>query len=147
MFNHGPSSASQKTNHRLFILPLTFCLLFLLSGCKSAQLQALENSASVVQLTTGREVSRTPRDKDWGFSGPIYPEIVILYEPTNTHTKEDVFDETVTILKKNGWQGNAMDAIVPGSFSGSLDQGQYKISGNVNIDPVRNLVIVIMTIY
>jgi hypothetical protein len=135
----------------VFIALLASSLLLFLSGCsliKSAELRALDDATSVLQLTTGQEVSRSLRDKDWGFSGPIYPQIIILYEPSSNHTKKDVYDEIVTILEKNDWRKDRWNTVtVPEHFSGSVQQGQFEISGSVNIDPNRNLVIVIMRIY
>jgi hypothetical protein len=146
MFNHGPSSASQKANRRLFILPLTICLLFLLSGCKSAELQTLEKSVSILQITTGQEVRRRIQDKGTALGKPVYAEIAIVYEPINNHTTKEVYDEIVAILKKNLWEGSEPNT-GRDYFKATLQQDQFKIFTEVLIDSDKNLVATIMTIY
>jgi hypothetical protein len=149
MFNLIPSGFFQTSSRKIHILAFAFGVLFVLSGCgiiKSAELQAIENSASVLQLTTGREVRRSLRDKDWGFSGPIYPKITIVYESINSHTEKEVYDEIVAILKKNNWEG---DEPVTGRdyFAATFQQDGFDISTGVSIDENKNLVIIVMTIY
>jgi len=100
MFNVGFSSCYQKASHKLYMLASVFGVLLFLSGCgiiKSAELQALEDAASVLQLTTGREVSRSLRDKGTALGKPVYAEIIIEYEPVNSHTRKEVFDEIITM--------------------------------------------------
>ena len=82
-------------------IAIAFGVLLFLSGCQSAELEALGNSVSLIQLQTGREVSRWHQDKDVVFGKPIYAKVRIEYEPINYYTKEDVYDEIVAILIKN----------------------------------------------
>jgi len=150
MFNHGLLNYFQKANHKLYMLASVFGVLLFLNGCgiiKSAELRALEEAASVLQLTTGREVRRSLQDKGTALGKPVYAKIIIVYEPINNHTRKEVYEEIVAILIKNNWEGSELNYIIPDSFSGSLHQGQFNISGGVNIETDRNLVIVIMTIY
>jgi hypothetical protein len=114
----------------------------------SAELQTLEKAVSILQITTGREVDRYVTDKG-GISPalPVFPEISISFEPSNEHTKEDVYNEIIAILERNDWQMNESDAF-PGYFDGFLQQGRFKISGDVY--PVGrdiNLVRISMTIH
>ncbi len=143
------SSYFQKANNtKLYIFALVCGLLLFLSGCeiKSVQLKALENSVSIIQPTTGREVSRSVQDKEAGFTGPIYAEIRIKYEPLNNYTKEDLYDEIVAILEKNSWEGKECNACRSASFIASLQQDDYRIpiSATVLIHPDENLVIIKM---
>jgi hypothetical protein len=151
MFKHGFSSCFQKNNNSIYksCIALAFGILLFLSGCgltKSAELRAMENSVSIIQLTTGREVLRLLREKDWGFTGPIYPRVMIRYEPINRYTKKDVFDEIVTILEKSNWQKDEWSA-TPDSFSGSLRQDRYELSIGVTISSNENHVLVVIIIY
>ena len=147
MFNHDLSSYFQKNNkNKLYILALAFGVLLFLSGCKSAELKAMEDSASVIQLTTGHEVARSLREKDWGFTGPIYPQVIIVYEPINNYTKKEVYDEIVTILEKNNWERYEWST-TPDSFSGSLRQDQFEISIGVTISLNKNHVVIALIIY
>jgi formylglycine-generating enzyme required for sulfatase activity len=119
-------------------IALAFGVLLCLSGCKSAELTAMESSVLIIQLSKGREVERFIDDKGEALGKPIYPGVLIVYEPINNYTKKDVFDEIVAILKKNNWQ--KQDSIVPGSFSGSLQRDQFIISASVSIFLDKNLV-------
>lgn len=147
MFNNNLLIYIQKNSRKkLYVFLLVCSALLFLSGCKSAELKALEDSASVIQLTTGQEVRRWARDKDWGFSGPIYPKVTIVYEPLNNYTKEEVYDEIITVLKKNNWEGSEP---VTGRdyFDATLQQGGFEISTGVSVDENKNLVIIVMAIY
>jgi hypothetical protein len=121
-----------------------FGFLLCLCGCetKSAQLQELESLVSIIQLTTGREVSRWSQDTEPGFTGPIYAEMRIKYEPINDYTKEEVYSEIVDILKNNSWEGEACSACTTSSFSASLEQDDYPIPINarVRVHSDKNLI-------
>jgi hypothetical protein len=96
----------------VFIALLVFGILLFLSGCsliKSAELRALEDAASVLQLTTGQEVSRSVQDKGTALGKPVYAKIYIEYEPINNYTKEDVYHEIIAILERNGWEGERVE--------------------------------------
>ena len=139
----------QNFNHLGFLFFLACSVTLFLSGCrliKSAELQALENSTSVMQLSTGREVRRWINDKGKALGKPVYAEILIVYEPDNNHTREDVYNEIVAILKKNKWEG---DEPITGRnyFKATLQQDNFEISTGVSIDENKNLVTVVMTIY
>ena|SRR6266542_1619331 len=137
----------QKKTRFTFGLVTTLSLLaLLLSGCKSTELRAMENSVSIIQLTKGREVLRSLREKDWGFTGPIYPQVIIVYEPINNHTNKEVYDEIVAILKKNNWEGSEPN-MGHDYFEAFLHQGDYKISAGVSIDSHKNQIIFITRIY
>jgi hypothetical protein len=132
----------------VFIVLLVFGILFFLSGCsliKSSQLRAIEDAASVLQLTTGREVERWTQDKGTALGKPIYAQVLIVYEPINNHTKKEVFDEIVAILEKNNWESEPVT--VPDYFRATLQQGQFKISTRVSIGLDKNLVTIVITIY
>ena len=149
MFNYELSSYFQKANNnKLYIFALACGLLFFLSGCeiKSAQLKALENSVSIIQPTTGREVDRYTRNAQAGFTGPIYAQIRIDYEPINNHTKEDLYEEIVAILEKNNWEGKECDGCRTTAFIASLPRDDYptSIHATVLIRPDENLVSISM---
>ncbi len=134
--------------HKIYIV-LTLGVLLFLSGCriiKSAELRALEDAASILQLTTGQEVRMRIQDKGTALGKPIYAETLIVYEPINHHTKQDVYDEIVAFLKKNNWEG---DEPLAGHdfFKATLQQGGFEISTDVLIDSDENLVKIYMTIY
>jgi len=148
MFNHDLSSYFQKNNkNKLYILALAFGVLLFLSGCKSAELKAMENSTSIIQLTTGREVSISLRDKHRGIVGPVYAQIILVYEPINNHTNKDVYDEIVAILKKNNWEGSEPIMGDDEYFKATLQQGGFEIIADVVIDSKKNHVTIIMRIY
>ena len=145
MFNHGLSSYFQKNNkNKLYILALAFGILLFLSGCKSAELRAIENSASVLQITMGQEVNRWTQDKGVALGKPVYAKIIIEYEPINNHTRKEVYEEIVTVLKNNNWKGEEPFADY---FKATLQQGSFKISTGVSIDEKKNIVTIIMTIH
>ena len=136
MNNRELSSSFQKTNNTgLYLLALAFTLLLFLSGCeiKSAQLQELERAVSIIQLTTGREVSRSIQDKEAGFTGPIYAQIRIEYEPNNHYTKGEVYNEMLDIFEKNKWEVKECDACRTASFSASWQQDNYPIPINARV--------------
>ena len=141
MFNYCLSCYFQKANNRLYLFALAFGVLLFLSGCKSAELKALENSASIIQLTTGREISRSLKDKAVVLAKQQYAEVTIKYEPINNYTRRDVYDEIVGILEKNNWKRDAVN-VVPDFYSGSLTQGYSKLLVSVGINPDKNQVIV-----
>ncbi len=146
MFKPDLSNYFRKANKMLAIFALALGVLLCLSGCKSAELKTMENSASILQLTTGREVRRSLIDKQRGFTGPIYPEITIVYEPINNHTKKEVYDEIVAILKKNSWVGSE-PLINDDFFKATLQQGNFEITADVVSGLSENLEIIGMTIY
>ncbi len=143
---HKISVYFQRPKNKLYIVALVISVLLFLSGCKSAELKTMENSASVIQLTTGREVRRSLIDKQRGFTGPIYPEITIVYEPINNHTKKEVYDEIVAILKKNSWVGSE-PLINNDFFKATLQQGSFEITADVASGLNENHVTIGMTIY
>src|SRR6266542_3603376 len=136
----------KKTRFIFGLVTILSLLALFLSGCKSTELRAMENSVSIIQLTKGREVLRSLREKDWGFSGPIYPQVIIVYEPINRYTRKEVLDEIATILEKNNWHKYEWST-TPDSFSGSLRQDRFEISIGVSIDSNKNHVVIDMTIY
>ncbi len=58
---------------------------------KGGQLRALETLASVIQLTTGREVRRFSHNAGTSLGKPVYAEVLIVYEPISPYTKQQVF--------------------------------------------------------
>jgi hypothetical protein len=130
------------------ILFIGLTLTLLLSGCKSAELQALEKAASSIPpLTTGREVRRSLQDKGTALGKPVYAEILIVYEPVNNHTRKDVYEEAVAILKKNNWVGSEESIAGYDYFKATLQQGGFKMSTVVAIDEKRNIVTINMAIH
>jgi hypothetical protein len=119
-------------------------LLLFLRWCKSAELQAIEDAASVLQITTGREVRRSTQDKSTALGKPVYPEIFIVYEPINNHTRKEVYEEIVAILKKNNWEGS--EPFVD-YFKATLQKGGFEISTKVVIGEIKNIVTIRVTIY
>jgi len=143
-----------SVKHKLYIykscVALAFGVLLFLSGCKSATLQALENSISTIELTTGREVRRSLTDEHRGFiTGGIYaPEVLIVYEPIDNHTKQEVFEEIGAVLKKNNWNdyGNA-ELDYSGTyyyFRTFMQYGEYPVTVWVNTSPDKNEVVLIV---
>ncbi len=131
-------------------IALAFGVLFFLSGCNSAKLQALENSVSTVELTTGREVRRSLTDEHRGFiTGGIYdPEVLIVYEPIDNHTKQEVFEEIGAVLKKNNWRDYGRANL---DYSGTfyyfrtfLQYDGYPVTVWVNTSPDKNEVVLIV---
>ena len=103
-------------------------------------LKALEIPASIIQLQTGREVSRSVRDKKAGFTGPIYAQVRIKYEPIDHYTKKEVYDEIVAILENNNWEGEECNTCNSDYFSASLRQGDFPLLASVLIYSDENLV-------
>jgi len=139
---------TKGTLKTLFVGLILIFSLFFLSGCKSAELQAIEDSASVLQITTGREVRRSTQDKGTALGKPVYPEILIVYEPINNHTRKGVYEEIVAILKKNNWMGSEP---ITGTgydyFKATLQQGGFEISTGVSTDEIQNIVTISMAIH
>jgi hypothetical protein len=100
---------------------------------KSAQLQELESLTSIIQLNTGREVSQWYQDTEAGFTGPIYAKARIEYEPIDNYTKEEVYNEIVSILIENGWEGEECNGCSSASFGASLQQDDYPIPINATV--------------
>ena len=137
----------QKKIRFVFVIGLMLIIfLFFLSGCKSVELQAIEDSASVLQITTGREVSRSLQDKGKALGKPVYAKIIIEYEPINNHTRKEVYEEIVAILEKNNWVGSEPITSYE-YFEATLQQRGFEISTGVATDENKNLVTIIMAIY
>ncbi len=138
---------SHKKARSVFALMAVVSLLLpLLSACKSAELQAIEDATSVLQLTKGREVERFLQDGGKAMGKPVYPEILIVYEPLSNYTQEEVYAEIVTILKNNNWVGSEPNT-GRRYFEASLQQGKFNISTGVAIDKRNNHATVTMTVY
>ncbi len=138
-----PKRTPFKKGYIIACFVLSLSLFF--SGCvtKSAQLQELERQASVIQPTTGREVRRSIHDTQKVRIGkPTYAEVRIQYEPIDPHTTEDVYQEIVDILKRNGWEEDVRAGGSTLSFYASLQHGDYPIPmrGHVFVAPGENLV-------
>jgi hypothetical protein len=118
--------------------------LFFLSGCKSTELQAIEDSASVLQITKGREAERYITDKGVTLGKPVDAKILIVYEPINNHARKEVYEEIVAILKKNNWQGKEPFADY---FVATLQQGGFEISAKVSIDEIKDIITISMAIH
>ena len=136
----------QKKTRFIFGLVTVIFLMLFLSGCKSAELKAMEDATSVLQLTKGQEVERYITDKHRGFTGPVYPEVLIVYEPLNNYTQEEIYAEIVEILENNNWVGSEPNTGQK-YFKASLQQGNFEISTGVSIDSRNNHVVVKMIIY
>ena len=125
--------------HKIYIV-LAFGVLLLLSGCQSAELKAMENSTSIIELTTGSEVSRWRQDKGVTLGKPDYPEVRIEYEPVNNYTLEDIYDEIVAILERNNWEREELSIDRSGFYRASLPQDSFSIQATVSIQLDRNIV-------
>lgn len=142
---------TNKKNKKIITVVLIIVLIIVAIGYfvflkKSDQLQELENLSSVVQLKTGHEINRWLKDKEYGFTGPVYAEIRVEYEPINDYTKEDVYYEIVDILKNNGWQGDSCKGCVLPSYMISLEQKSYPIpiTGTVMVHSDENIISISM---
>lgn len=130
----------QKNRSILYVLVLLF--LFSVGGCKaeSAELRAMSDaSVATEHLITGTEISRRAQDQETKplLGKPKQPELRIEYEPINNYTKEDVFDEVVGILKKDGWVSNTERS---GYFTASLAQEYFTIMAEVLVHSKYNIV-------
>lgn len=132
--------------NKLYILASVFTLLLFLSGCKTTELKTLESSTSVIQLTTGREVSRYSQDKDVVLGKPVYAQVRIEFEPINPYTNMDIFDEIVEILEKNNWERDNW-IIAPDYFTAYLQQDYFRITASVLMHSNENLVTIFMEIH
>ncbi len=114
---------------------LALGILLIINLGKSVQLKTLENSISVIQLTTGHEVKRYSDKAGSALGKPVYAEVLVIYEPIGNYTKKDVFDEIVAILKTNNWKDEG--STVPDYFRASLQQGEsgsgHQLSASVAI--------------
>jgi hypothetical protein len=133
-------------NNKPYIFALSVGVLLFFSGCKSADLKALDSAVAIIQLQKGGEVSRSYRDKDVVLGKPIYAKARIAYEPINNYNKKEVFDEIVAILGKNNWERDEWN-IVPNAFKASLQQGDFKILTTVLLHLDKNLVTVYMEVH
>lgn len=129
-----------KSNYIFGNFALAFAILFSLSGCQSAELKALENSTSIIQLTTGSEVSRRHQDKGETFGKPNSPEVRIEYEPVANYTVDDVFKEIINTLEKNNWQKVKLGIPYPGFYRATSIQDDFKILAEVKIQLEKNKV-------
>lgn len=124
-------------------IALASVILIMLSGCntRSTELNAmLENPVLATQLTTGREVSRTQRDKGETLGKPIPAQVILEYEPVNNNTKEDVFNEIATIFDRNNWEREKQSIVQTGYFRATLPRDSYSIVADVLIHSERNTV-------
>ena len=131
----------------IFVSTVTLFLVILFTLTSSSQLKALENLISTIQPTTGHEVNRHIQDTEAGFTGPIYAEIRIDYEPNNNHTMEDLYDEIVKLLERNNWEGKECDGCLSAFFKAYLQQDDYPIPirAGVYIHADENFVRIRMT--
>ncbi len=115
----------------IFLFFLLFGSLILISGCESKELKAmLESPLANMQLTTAREVARSHKDKEVTLGKPIYAKVRIKYEPTGNYTKEDVFNEIVKNIEKNGWErewGRNDNSGQSGYYSASLPYESFSL--------------------
>jgi hypothetical protein len=130
----------QKNRDKLYVL--IFIFLFSVGGCKaeSVELRAMSDaSVATAHLITGTEISRRSQDRETNplIGKPKQPEVRIEYEPVNNYTKEDVFDEIVEILKKDGWVSNTERS---GYFTASLPQEYFTIMAEVLVHSKYNIV-------
>jgi len=147
MLIHDLWSCIEKAKNIYYFIIFAFFLPFLLGGCKmkSDDLKTLESSISIIQLTTGREISRFVEDKSSGFTGPIYAKIRIEYEPTSHYTKEDVYEEIIAILMKNNWERDEWNFEKSDYFSASMQQNNFPLTVIVRVYSEENLVNIRMT--
>ncbi len=146
MLNHKLALDVHACNTREYLIAcFVLCLSLFVSGCgtKSAQLQELEQQASLIQPTTGREVRRSIQDtKKVRIGKPRYADVRIRYEPIDPYTAEDLYQELVDMLKKNGWEEHVRAGDSTLSFYASLQHGDYPIpmQGHVFVAPGETLV-------
>ena len=144
MFIHNCFQKVHCNKFAVFILG--FCLLFFLSGCerKSAELTAVEEAATIIQPITGREVYRDVEDKGRTFVRTINANLFIKYEPVNDYTKEEVYEEIVTILEENNWKRDERNKGRSDYFTAFLQQSRYPLVASVSIRSDENIVTVII---
>ena len=141
---------TKKKSSRAIVVAIIITGIIVIIGAyvfkTSAQLQELKSLSSVIQLTTGREVSRWSQDKAKGLTGPIYAKIRIEFEPINNYTKEEVYAEIVDILKNNNWKGEICVGCSTPSFSASLQKEDYPIPirSRIRVHSDENLVSISM---
>ena len=111
------------------------------SSFKSCHLQALDNFASAVELTTGREIRRDREDYSQGFitGGTYPPEVTIYYKPIDNHTKQEVFEEIRVVLKKYKWKEYDY---APSHYYLRYDENNIEF--RIYIDPDENYVVLIL---
>jgi hypothetical protein len=105
---------------------------------KSARLQALENSVSTIELTTGREIAISLEDYKQGLitGGTYFPTVRIEYKPIYNHTTQEVYEEIGVVLKKNNWKED--NYYSPPHYH--LQYGEYHIEIWRHINPDENTV-------
>ncbi len=131
-----------------FVIALAFGILIFLSGCntRSDELNAiLKSSVATTQLTTGREVSRRQQDRGSTLGKPVYPELMLEYEPINNHTKQEVFAEIIANLERDNWKREESSVPQPDFLRATLPQGNFSLVAAAYIDPERNTVRVRLT--
>lgn len=121
----------KKARKKTLALFFLFALFFPVSGCKSTQREDLEHLISMLNISTGREVSRHIQDAKDGLTGPVYAEVLIKYEVLDNHTKEELYMEIISTLKKNGWQEQGCDGCNPEVFYASFLQSDYPLPVSV----------------
>jgi hypothetical protein len=105
----------------------------------STDLQVLQKAASVLQLKTGREVSRSVYDKKKVMGEYSDAEIDLKFEPNNLQTPKIVFDEIISNLLKSNWQRND-SGMVSGYYSATFKVGYATLIVKVAYDPGTNIV-------
>lgn len=120
------------------LLVFSLGILFIAKQPSSDLNAILESSTVFSDLKTGTEVGRWQQDKGTTLGMPTRAELKIEYEPNNTDTKEEVFGEIETILKKNKWEREK--ANIPQSVYYTLPLAHISIIAKVRIQTDRNIV-------
>lgn len=114
---------------------------------KSNELRAILATPIVTSpLTTGYEVERFVSDKGVTLGMPVYPEVLIVYEPKDDYTQRDVFDEVIGILEKDKWEKKELNAPNPEYYKASLPQNGFSIGAEVSTSSDRNTVVMTLKI-
>ena len=132
----------------IFILFLAIGLYLSKYVIQTKELKAmLESSIATIQLTTGREVSRSSQDKGVTLGKPIPAEVRIKYEPTGNYTESNVFNEIIGILERDNWKREELSIDEPGFYIAHLPQDGFLIEASVLIQTDRNTVSIRLRTY
>jgi len=132
-----------KKNFYITILAIAIIVgaFYFTGSYKSPELKALEASAAALNLQTGREIKLFIRDKNVVLGKVQYAEINLDYEPSSTHTVDDLYNEIISILESGYWKRDEVN-VVPDFYSGhsTFAPNDFTALVSVGIDRDKNLV-------
>jgi hypothetical protein len=147
----GKRCSALRAEKLTFSLILALAAFYVLTACDmhSTELRMLlEHPASNLTLKTGHEIARTIRDKDKVFGKPVYPKVRISYEPTNHHSRSDVYAEILENLENVGAARKPYNVPSEGGYHGSIATSSAEYDVLVTYSSSEsNTVILILTQY